>query len=150
MNQITDVTIISNNLNKNIFSEYDDYLIIDNNFSYGELLEKKRVIFYNVLNNLNKEELDKLFTYLKDNKILFINATNDIELCLYTKFLKVYDNNTLVLDGLTLAVLKNEKILKRLGVHLPFIVDLSILLKDYGMIDELCINKERIVDLLWK
>lgn len=150
MEKITNVTIMSTNLNQNILKNYADYEIIKDNFTYDELLAKKKVIFYNILENLNDKELKKLFSYLKKNKIDFINVTNDIELTLYTDYLIIYDKDKIAVEGSTLEVLKNEKIFKRLGLGLPFIIELSILLKDYGLIDEIYLDKESLADKLWK
>lgn len=150
MNEITNVTIISTNINKHILNKYKNYQIIDNNFSYEELLIKKKVIFYNILNNLKEEKLKELFNYLNNNNILYINITNNLELSLYTNYLIVYDNNNIVIEGKTNKVLENEKILKRLGFKLPFIIELSILLKDYNLIDKIYLNKESLVEDIWK
>lgn len=150
MKEVTNVTIISTNLNKNLLNKYKDYFIIENNFTYEELLSKKKVIFFNVLNNLSKEEIKKLFEYLKNNNILFINATNETELVIYTDYLIVYDKENILVEGNTIEVLKNEKLLKRLGFQLPFMIELSILLKDYELIDEIYLDKESLVDKLWK
>lgn len=146
----TNVTIVSTNLNKKILSKYDGYKIIESDFTYEELLNCKKVIFYNVLNNLEDNEINKLFDYLKSNNIMFINATNDIELALYTDYLIVYDEENILIEGSTIEVLKNEKLLKRIGIHLPFIVELSLLLKDYNLIDNIYLNKESLVNILWK
>ena len=150
MDKITNVTIISTNLNKKLLYKYQDYHIIDSNFSYEELLEKKKVIFFNILNNLCEKDLKKLFKYIKDNNILFINFTNDVELCLYTDYLIVCDKNKILMEGNTLEVLKNEKLFKRLGLNLPFIVELSLLLKDYNLVDDIYVDKESLADKLWK
>jgi len=150
MKEVTDVTIISTNLNKKILDKYQDYSLIEDNFTYEELLKKKKVIFFNVLNNLSDEELKKIFDYVKKNNILFINVTNEIELSLYTNYLIIYDKENILIEGSTIEVLKNEKLLKRLGLQLPFMVELSLLLKDYGLIDEIYLEKERLVDKLWK
>ena len=71
---ITDVTIISTNLNRNILKNYSEYKIIESSFTYEELLKYKKVIFFNVLSNLNIDELKKLYLYLNSNNILFINV----------------------------------------------------------------------------
>ena len=80
MNIETSITIISTNLNKHILDKYKDYHVIDDNFTYQELLTYKKVIFFNVLNNLDKVELDKLFNYLKEKDIKYINIVNNLEL----------------------------------------------------------------------
>lgn len=150
MEKITNVTIMSTNINENILEAYSEYEIIKDNFTYDELLTKKKVIFYNILDNLSDKELKKLFSYLKKNKIDFINVTNDIELTLYTDYLIIYDKDKIAVEGSTLEVLKNEKIFKRLGLGLPFIIELSILLKDYGLINKIYLDKESLADKLWK
>lgn len=150
MDKITNVTIISTNLNKKLLDKYEDYHIIDSDFSYEEILEKKKVIFFNILNNLSEKELKKLFKYLKESNIMFINVTNDIELCLYTDYLIVCDKAKILMEGSTLEVLKNEKLFKRLGLNLPFIVELSLLLKDYNLVEDIYIDKESLADKLWK
>ena len=150
MDIITNVTIISTNLNKELLNNYKDYHIIENNFTYEEVLKEKKVIFFNILNNLSKDELDKLFKFLNDNNILFVNFTNDIELSLYTDYLIIYDKEKILMEGKTLDILKNEKLIKRLGLNLPFIVELSILLKDYGLVNDIYLDKESLVDKLWK
>lgn len=149
MNIKTSVTIISTNLNKNILNSYKNYHIIDDNFTYQELLQYGKVIFFNVLNNLAKDELDKLFKYLKDNNIEYINIVNSLELCLYSNYLIVMDESKILIEGNTIEVLKNDKLLKRLGFKLPFIIELSLLLKDYNLIDKIYLDKESIEGALW-
>ena len=50
----------------------------------------------------------------------------------------------------TLKVMEYDKILNRLGIEIPFEIELSIKLKLYGLIDELIPNVERLVDTLWQ
>jgi hypothetical protein len=103
-----------------------------------------------VLNNLDDEKLTKLFEFLNSNNMLYVNISNNMETSLYTKYLIIYDKNKILIEGKTLDVLKEEKLLKRLGLKLPFMVELSILLKDYGLINELYLKKENLVGALWK
>lgn len=150
MNLKKDVTIISTNINKNILKNYNNYHIIDKDFTYQELLLKKQVIFFNVLNNLSDEKIKDLYRYLNDNNIFYINVTNNIEHTLLTSYLIVMDDNKILVEGNTTEVLKNNKLLKRLGFELPFIVDLSLLLKDYNLINDIYLDKESLGSALWK
>ncbi len=146
----TDVTIISVNLNKKLTMAYKDYHVIEDDFDYEDLLKYKKVIFFNVLNNLKDEELDKLFNFIRENNILFINYTNNMELVLRTSYLMIYNGNDILAEGPTLEILKNDKLIKRLGFDEPFIVDLSLLLKGYGLISEIYSDKESLKRALWK
>lgn len=147
---ITDVTIISTNLNKNILSKYSEYKLINTSFNYDELLLYDKVIFFNILNNLTSNDLKKLFDYLKLNKIKFINVTNNTEEILYTKDLIIYDKDIIIAEGNTLEIIKNDKLFRRLGFKLPFIIELSILLKDYDLVNKTYLDKESLVEDLWK
>lgn len=146
----TDVTILSNSINKDLVNNYLDYTIIDNNFNKERLVELKKVIFFNILNNLDEEEVKDLFRFLKSNDVSFINITNNSELAMFTSYLIVYDNNNILIEGNTIDVLQNEKSLKKAGISLPFMVELSLLLKDYGLIDKVFLSKESLVNYLWK
>lgn len=147
---ITDVTIISTNLNKDILSNYKDYKIIDSSFTYEELLKYKKVIFFNVLSNLESQDIKKLYTYLNSNNIYFINVTNDMEEVLFTRKLIIYDKDKVIAEGLTMDLLTNEKLIKRLGFNLPFIIELSTYLKDYNLINRIYLDKISLVEDLWK
>ncbi len=113
-------------------------------------MEYKKIIFFNILNNIDEKEVKELFQYLKDNNIVFINITNNVELALLTSYLIIYDNSKIITEGNTLDVLQEEKLLKRFGLSLPFMVELSLLLKDYNLVDKIYLDKESLVDYLWK
>ena len=91
-----------------------------------------------------------LLNYLNSKNILLINITSDLEEVLYTDYVMCLYNGISAIDGKSLDVLKEEKILKRLGFSLPFMVDLSIQLKLYGLINKIYLNKETMVKNLWK
>ena len=86
----------------------------------------------------------------KNNGGIIINVTNDIEETLNSDRIIILHDNALVCDGKTLSVLNEEKILKRLGVGIPFIVELNKYFMDYGMINKYYLSNERLVNALWK
>ena len=91
-----------------------------------------------------------LLNYLNTKEILLINVTSDMDDALYTDYtLCLYDGISAI-DGKTLDVFKEEKILKRLGLELPFMIDLSIQLQLYGLINRVYLNRETMVKKLWK
>lgn len=108
------------------------------------------IVFDDVLSYLNNDIKNKIIKYLKAKKITLINFTSDIEETLLGENLIVLDNNQIILCGKTLEVLKNEKVLKDLGVYLPFIVDLSIQLSLYKLINKLYIDNKKLIGDLWK
>lgn len=145
----TNVTIISTNLNKSLIKSYKDYQVIEGDFKYKDLIKYKKIILFNNINNLSEINLNNLFKFIKKNNICFIVCTNNLEISLYTDYLVVCDKENILAEGKTLEVLKNDRLLKRLGFELPFYIDLSILLKEYGLINELYLTKESLAGKLW-
>ena len=99
---------------------------------------------------LNERTKLLLLNYLNSYNICLINVTSNMEDILYTDYTLCLYNGISAIDGKTLDVLKNEKVLKRLGLSLPFYVDLSIQLKLYGLVNKIYLNKEMLVRNLWK
>ena len=110
-----------------------DYICIDDVLSY--LSYRDRIILLN---------------YLEQKKIHLIDVTSNIEDVIYTDYLLCLYNGKNVIDGKTLEVLKNEKIIKRMGFTLPFMVDLSLQLKSYDLIKGIYLDNELMVKKIWK
>jgi energy-coupling factor transport system ATP-binding protein len=92
---------------------------------------------------------DILDEYVKNQGVV-INLTRDMEETLEANRIIVIHNKTLACDGKTLSVLNEEKLLKRLGLGMPFIVELNKYLMDYGMINKYYLTNEKLVGALWK
>ncbi len=99
---------------------------------------------------LSSKNLKKVFCYAKKKGITLAVVSNDIEQALNFSYMIVLDQGRVAIEGKTLQVLEQEKILKRLGIGLPFYVDLSIQLKLYGLIQKIYVTKEELRGALWK
>ena len=110
-----------------------DYLALDNILYY--LDDRTKILLLNYLNYKN---------------IRLINVTSNMEDVLYTDYTICLYNKIIAIEGKTLDVINEEKILKRLGLSLPFYVDLSIQLKLYGLISKTYLNKEELVKNIWR
>ena len=62
----------------------------------------------------------------------------------------IIEDNFLVCDGKTLSVLNEEKLLKRLGIGLPFIIELNKYFMDYGISNKYYLSNDKLVGALWK
>ena len=117
------------------------------------ITEPKIIVLDNVMCELDYSDKVLVFNALKDFKKsggIVINLTNDIEEALYSdKMIIIYDKK-LITMGKTLSVLNEEKILKRLGIGLPFIIDLNRYFMDYGMVNKYYLNYDKLVGALWK
>lgn len=100
--------------------------------------------------NMNIKDVKKIITYCKQENITLINITSEMEYVLETENLVVLYNKNIAMVGDTIECLKEEKLLRRLGFNLPFLVDLSIQLGYYGLIDKVIVNDGKMIEAIWK
>ena len=148
-------TILANNADKVFMSKLGSFPIIEGDFSYEKLKEKlemfpnKRLIFKNSLYGLKKEEKKEIINLLAKQNINFVNVTCDVEESLLSDYIIVYDEDKKVLEGNMESVLRNEKVLKKLGFGIPFVVDLSIQLNYYDVLKKVYFDLDELVGVLW-
>ena len=110
----------------------------------------KIFVFMNVLTYLDSDFKEKVIRYLKLGSKRIINYTTDVEETLLLDYIVVIHENKIIMEGKKELVLKEEKILKKLGFHLPFVVELSNGLKYYGLVTKTYFNNKELVNDLWK
>lgn len=146
--------VLSNNVDKKFMSEFGVYQIIDvlpfeklkNNL---EMFPSKRVIFNESLSSLSNKEKKEIFDLLDKQNINYVNVTSNIDDALFGDYIIVYDEDMKVLEGNKEVVLKNEKLLKKLGFGVPFVVDLSIQLMYYDILDKVYFDVDNLLEALW-
>ena len=112
--------------------------------------EPKLLVIDSIFDVLSEKNRKKLFSYAKRKSITLVCVSTNIELALDFDYMIVLDKGSIAIEGKTLQVLEQEKVLKRLGIGLPFYVDLSIQLKLYGLVQEVYLTKEDLRGALWK
>jgi energy-coupling factor transport system ATP-binding protein len=112
-------------------------LILDEAFSMIDPYYKKDIL--NILKKIHR---------LKSLTIIMI--THDLEDTLFSNRLIIMDKGNIVIDGKPLDVFKEEKIIEDLELDLPFIVDLSLKLKFYNLVDKIYLSTNELVNHLWK
>lgn len=106
---------------------------------------------FSMIDGITKSKLLKILKKInKNNEMTIIYITNDINETIYSDRVIVLDEGKKVLDGSKDTIYKEEKLLKKIGLNLPFMVDLSNKLSYYGLIDKTMLNMENMVDKLWK
>ena len=98
-----------------------------------------RIKIYKILEQINKV-----------NKITIINVTHNMDEILYGDNLIVMDKGNIVLNGPKEFAFLEEKTFNKLGLKLPFIVELTTKLQHYGLIDHLIFDMEELVNEIWK
>ena len=92
----------------------------------------------------------KIIDFIRDRKITLLNVTNNLNDTLFGNKIYVLSDFTLILEGATQTVLKTDTMLKRLGFKLPDEIELSIELINYGILNKIYLDKEKLVNALWK
>ena len=102
----------------------------------------------------NKQELIMITEILKEynqnNKTTIIMVTSLLDCNLYSDYSYILDQGKIVLEGNPKEVLERDNILNKAGLNLPFMIDLSVKLKDYDLIKNVELDMDRLVDILWK
>ena len=112
-------------------------LLLDCPFSMMDLTTKKDI-------------MHKLMEYKKKNNITMILTTINLEDTLEADYLYIINNGNVVVEGRPLVVLKEESLIKKLGLSMPFMVDLSLKLEFYEVVDDIELDLDRMVNTLWK
>lgn len=97
-----------------------------------------------------QEILDILNDLHKNKRMTIITITHNLEETYNADRLVVINNGSLLIDGPVKEVLKEDKIFNRIGIEIPFMVDLSLKLKLYGLIDHIILDMNEMVNTLWK
>ena len=146
--------ILSNNADKKFMSKFGVYQIIDilpfeKLKNTLEMFPSKRVVLSDSLSVLSNKEKKEILELLNKQNIHYINVTSNVEDALLGDYVIVYDEDMKVLEGNMEMVLKNEKILKKLGFGVPFVVDLSIQLMYYDILDRVYFDVDNLLEALW-
>lgn len=106
---------------------------------------------FSMLDNFIKDKLlKKLKKLSKEKNISIINITNDTEDILYGDNLVIISNNKIILNDKKEVIYNNEKLFKSLNIKMPFMVELSLKLKYYNLLNNTEIDMNRMINKLWK
>ena len=115
------------------------------------LIQKVDILFIDRrLQFLKEKERKRIIEYINKRHVTSVYSSSNIEDSLYFPYMVVLDKGIVAIEGKTMQVLAEEKLLKRLGIGLPFIIDLSIQLKLYGLVDKVYSDKRKLGKYLWK
>lgn len=111
-------------------------LIIDNAFS--------------MIDSYYKEIILKTLNILRKRGLTIINLTSNPEETLYGTDVIILNDGQVALNKTTLKALKEEKTFINCGLKLPFVVDLSLKLNYYDLVDKIYLDEKSLVDEIWK
>ena len=113
-----------------------DIILIDDISSYFSYKERKKI--WNTIKSILVRK-KKIIVYLS----ILLDDSLDFER------LYIMDKGKIVLEDEPLNIIIKDNVLNKIGLKLPFMVDLSVKLQDYNLIDDLELDVDRMVDRLW-
>lgn len=100
--------------------------------------------------NERKEILEILKDYNKRKRVTIVSFTHDLEESLYSNRLIVLNKGKIVVDGAIPYVFTEESIMRKIGLEVPFMIELSKKLSLYGVLEDLELDFESLVNKIWK
>lgn len=100
-------------------------------------------------NRTEEEKIYKLLRNLSNKGMTIIITTTNAEECLITDKVLIINNFQKIAYDKPTRILNDESLLKKNGMDMPFMMDLSSKLKTYGLISKNINDPERMVDVLW-
>ena len=119
------------------------------------LLHKPKILLLdNALSMMDriarKEMIEKLRKYQQKEDLTIILTTTNLEDIVDSDYVYVINKGKIAIEGKPLEVLKEDTLLNKLGLEIPFMVDLSLKLEFYDLIKEIELDMDRMVNTLWK
>jgi energy-coupling factor transporter ATP-binding protein EcfA2 len=103
-----------------------------------------------MLTYLTLDQKLKIIKYAKANSISILNVTTNPEELLLGSDIIILDKGRVVAYDTSEKILGNEKELSKVGMHLPFIVEMSTNLNYYDLLKKKYFDMKTLVGELWK
>lgn len=118
------------------------------------MLEPRIIILDESLMMIDINERKKIFKILKDycitKKVTILSFTHDLEQAEYSDRLIVLNEGKIIIDGPFPEVFEEENVMRKMGIEVPFEIELSQKLKVLGLTDDLYMDIGKLVKNLWK
>ena len=82
--------------------------------------------------------------------ISIIHTTTNLDYSIYSDYIYLIFQGKVVMEGVSKEILIRDNILNKIGLKVPFMYDLSVKLMDYNLLGDIELDKDRMVDQLWK
>ena len=113
----------------------------------------KIIIIDDLFPYFQRQELLEIIQEIKQisklEKITILMMTNCLDCALLSDYIYIMNNGKIVIEGEPLNVLEKDNIVNKSGLNLPFMIDLSVKLRDYDLIKNIELDMDRMVDTLW-
>lgn len=113
----------------------------------------KVLLLDDILMELNKEERENILLLLKiivrELELIVVLTTSNLEDAIYSDAVLVIDQGYIRYSGRLSDVLEHDNALAKMGIEIPVMMDMSLKLKFYNLLNQVILNEEEMVDALW-
>ena len=118
------------------------------------IVHKPTVLFLDdILVGLNDVDRERIILLLKrvirELKIIVVLTTSTLSDTIYSDAILVLDDGKVKYSGKLEEILKHDNVLTKLGIDIPIMMDMSLKLQFYDLLDKVILNPEEMVDELW-
>ncbi len=113
----------------------------------------KVLLLDDVFIGLNEVDKERILLILKrvvrEFEMIIITTSSSLSDCIYSDAILVLDDGKVKYSGNLDDILKHDNDLTKLGIDIPVMVDMSLKLQFYDLLDKVILNAEEMVDELW-
>lgn len=113
----------------------------------------KVLLLDDIFTCLNEEDKERILLILKrvvrEFEMIIISTSSSLSDCIYSDAILVLDDGKVKYSGNLDDILKHDNDLTKLGIDIPVMVDMSLKLQFYDLLDKVILNAEEMVDELW-
>lgn len=118
------------------------------------VIHKPKVLLLDdIFVGLEDDDRERILLILKrlirELGIIVISTTTSLADTIYSDAILVIENGTIKYSGKLEDILKHDNSLTKLGIEIPIMIDMSLKLQFYGLLDKVILNEEEMVDELW-
>ena len=119
------------------------------------IIQKPKILLLDQLDNyISEDEFFNLIFLIKEKlfpkDISIIHTTTNLDYSIYSDYIYLIFQGKVVMEGVSKEILIRDNILNKIGLKVPFMYDLSVKLMDYNLLGDIELDKDRMVDQLWK
>lgn len=118
------------------------------------IVHHPKVLFLDdIFVGLNDDDKERVMLILKriirELKLIVISTTSSLSDTIYSDAILVIENGSIKYSGKLDDILKHDNSLTKLGIEIPIMMDMSLKLQFYDLLDKVILNPEEMVDELW-
>lgn len=118
------------------------------------IIHKPKVLLLDdILVNLSDDDKERVLLIIKrvirELGTIVISTTSSLSDTIYSDAILVIENGSIKYSGRLDDILKHDNTLAKLGIDIPIMMDMSLKLQFYGLLDKVILNEKEMVDVLW-